>query len=250
MTFLPHPYYLNTDDMAKFIFAIPVSNWTWKPVGVTWHNSGDPDLKKWAAYPEAVRQAWGANLDHYYKFDKGWHSGPHFAGTPEGAFVLCEPRANGVHASCFNSDHFGIETIGDFRTGGDDPLSGRGLLSMQSSANIIAALCIRMGWNPTKVINFHRDCPKDGHPCPGNLVTDGWALSLVYARLAILNGTAPAPPPTVAPPAPLPVPDAPTLAQAAATFQVAVRTFQMLAGLEIDGDIGPLTLTAYERGLR
>ena len=243
MTFLPQPYYLDRDDMVKFILSIPTMGWTWKPVGITWHNTGSPTLKQWDAYPAAVKAAWGANLDHYYKIDEGWHAGPPFAGTPDNSFVLCEPRASGVHASCFNSDHFGVETVGDFRTGSDDPLSGRGLASMQSSANIIAALCKRMGWEPAKVINFHRDCPRDGHPCPGNLVTNSWAINLVEVRLTQLNG------PT-APPAPLYVPPVPTTSAAAAALCEAVKTFQLNVGLVVDGDLGPLTLTAYERGLR
>jgi hypothetical protein len=242
MTFLPHPYYLNTDDMAKFILAIPTTGWTWKPIGITWHHPGGPPLTQGDAYPSAVKSAWGANLDHYYKVDEGWHAGPHFAGTPDNAFVLSEPRANGVHASCFNADHFGVETVGDFRTGSDNPLTTRGFASMQSSANIIAALCKRMGWEPHRVINFHRDCPKDGHPCPGNLVTDDWAISLVEARLDVLNAK-------IGPPAPLPVPATPGAA-ASKALQEAVMTFQQAAGLVVDGDFGPLTLTAYERGLR
>ena len=253
MTYLPQPFYLDRDDMVKFILAIPTMGWTWKPVGITWHSvtRGSPNLKQWAAYPQAVKAAWGANLDHYYKTDEGWHAGPHFAGTPDESFVLCEPRANGVHASCFNSDHFGIETVGDFRTGGDDPLSGPGLASMQSSANIIAALCKRMGWEPAKVINFHRDCPRDGHACPGNLVSNTWAIGLVESQLAYLNCSWNYPPsPTVAPPAPPYVPPMPTTAAAAVALKRAVEAFQQAAGLEVDGDLGPITLTAYERGLR
>src|ERR1700722_16701618 len=97
MTYLPHPYYLNADDMAKFILAIPTTGWTWKPVGVTWHNTGVPTLKQWDAYPPAVKAGWGANLDHYYKFNEGWHAGPHACGTPDEGIVLGEFRANGVH---------------------------------------------------------------------------------------------------------------------------------------------------------
>ena len=193
MTYLPRAIYLDLDDMAKFILAIPTTGWSWRPVGITWHNTGVPTLAQWNAYPQGVKDAWGDNLDHYYRVDEGWHAGPHACGTPDMGIVLGEFRDNGVHASCFNSDHWGVETVGDFRTGSDDPLTGRGLLSMQSSANIIAALCKRMGWEPAKVINFHRMCTADHHACPGDLVTDAWALSLVETRLAVLNGAAPAP---------------------------------------------------------
>jgi hypothetical protein len=193
MTFLPHAPYLDADEMAKFILAIPETGWTWSPVGVTWHNTASPSLAQWDGWPEAVREAWGDNYDHYCKIDQRWHSGPHFCATPDKSFVLCEPRADGVHASCFNRDHFGVETVGDFRAGADDPLSGRGLAAMQSAANIVAALCLRMGWDPEKAINFHRDCLQDHHPCPGALVTNEWAIGLVKARMVMeLSRPAPA----------------------------------------------------------
>ena len=186
MTYLPRAIYLDLDDMAKYILAIPATGWSWKPVGVTWHNTGVPTLKQWDNWPKPVCDAWGDNLDHYYKYEERWHAGPHACGTPDKGIVLGDFRANGVHASCFNSDHFGVETVGDFRKGSDDPLSGRGLLSMQSSANIIAALCLRMGWSVMK-INFHRECTRDHHACPGDLVTDEWAIGLVKARMGVLK---------------------------------------------------------------
>jgi N-acetylmuramoyl-L-alanine amidase len=187
VSFLPKPYYLDRDDMVKFVLGIPRTGWTWEPVGITWHNTAAPSLKQWDAYPEAVKEAWGSNYDHYCKFDQRWHSGPHFCATPDNSFVLCEPRADGIHSTCFNSTHFGVETVGDFRHGADDPLSGRGLASMQNAALIIAALCKRMGWAPTRVVNFHRECTRDHHACPGDLVTDDWALRLVVANLTALN---------------------------------------------------------------
>jgi hypothetical protein len=189
--FLPRAYYLDLGEMAKFILAIPKTGWAWNPVGVTWHNTAAPSLAQWDAYPDAVKAAWGDNYDHYCRFDQGWHSGPHFCGTPDKSFVLCEPRADGVHCRCNNETHFGVETVGDFRSGGDDPLSGRGLASMRASANIIAALCKRMGWAPRDVITFHRDCPRDHHPCPGDRVKDDWAIGLVETALVALGGNAP-----------------------------------------------------------
>jgi hypothetical protein len=236
MTYLPRTLYLNPDDMVKYIMDIPATGWTWKPVGVTWHNTGAPTLKEWNNYSTAVKLAWGDNLDHYYKYNERWHAGPHACGTPDYGIVLGDFRANGVHASCFNSDHFGIETVGDFRTGSDDPATGRGLASMQSTANIIAALCKRFGWEPAKVINFHRMCTADGHPCPGNLVASSWATGLVEARLSALNGSSspPTQPPPVSPEA-----------QAAAALKLAIEAFQKAAGIPVDGDPGPETRAAY-----
>lgn len=187
MTFLPKPYYLGAGDMAKFILSIPATGWTWEPIGITWHNTAAPSLKQWDAYPEPVKEAWGSNYDHYCRFDQRWHSGPHFCATPDKSFVLCEPRADGIHSTCFNRTHFGVETVGDFRLGVDDPTIGHGLFSMTNAANIIAALCKRMGWIPEKVVNFHRVCTRDHHPCPGDLVKSDWAINLVNERLDVLN---------------------------------------------------------------
>ena len=172
--------------MAKYILSIPTTGWTWKPVGVTWHNTGIPTLVEWLKWPLPVRQTWGDNLNHYYKYNERWHAGPHACGTPDSGIILGDFRANGIHSTCFNSDHFGIETVGDFRKGGDDPMCPAGLASMQSSANIIAALCLRMSWSVMK-INFHRECTRDKHACPGDLVTDDWAIGLVKARMDILK---------------------------------------------------------------
>ncbi len=217
-------------------------------------------------YSEPVRNAWGDNYDHYCKFDEGWHAGPHAVGAPDRSIVLGEFRADGVHASCWNHDHFGIETVGDFRHGSDDPLAGRGLLSMQGSANIIAALCKRMGWEPHKVINFHRGCKRDGHACPGDLVTDAWAIGLVEKRLAELGGqSAPAAAPQ--PSAPTPVSfdlsnvDGLQRALVALGAHIAVdgdygaqtvsaiMTFQKEHGLSVDAVAGPMTKVAIVKAL-
>ena len=76
MTYLPRAIYLDLDDMAKFILAIPTTGWSWRPVGITWHNTGVPTLAQWNAYPQGVKDAWGDNLDHYYRVDEGWHAVP------------------------------------------------------------------------------------------------------------------------------------------------------------------------------
>lgn len=271
MTYLPRAIYLNDNDMVQYITeTIPVTGWTWKPVGITWHNTGIPTLKQWDAYPAPVKAAWGDNLEHYYKFNEHWHAGPHFCGTPDGGIALGEMRADGVHASCYNSDHYGIETIGDFRHGSDDPTSPRGLASMRSSANIIAALCQRLRWDPTKVINFHRSCARDGHPCPGDLVSDAWAIGLVVVRLAQLQGRiTPAPtqpsPPTPVMPVAGPI-DLGTTAGVQRALQAlgypvqvdgqlgpntrgAISAFQKMTGCTVDGVFGPQTRAKLQDAL-
>src|SRR5208282_216456 len=239
--FLPRTLYLDLDEMAKWILAIPTTGWSWSPKEVMWHNTGAPTLYQWDhQYSQTVRDCWGDNYDHYCTINQGWHSGPHFCGAPDKSIVLCEPRANGVHCRCANEIAFGVETVGDFRTGSDDPLTGRGLLSMQASANIIAALCMRMKWDPTaKYITFHRTCIQDHHACPGNLVTDAWAIGLVSTRFATLRGL-PTPPPL--PPArPVEAIDLTTVAG----VQMAMNRLQIASPqLVVDGKLGKLTNAA------
>jgi hypothetical protein len=240
MTFFPRAYYLDNADMATFILQTPKVGWTWKPVGITWHNTAIPNLAQWDAYPSAVRAAWGDNYDHMRKFSSGWHSGPHFCGAPDKSFALCDIRADGIHSTCFNRTHIGVETVGDFHSGsgGEDPHSGRGLASMTASANIIAAICKLMNWEPRKVINFHRQCTADHHACPGDLVTDEWAFQLVETRLAELNAGAP--------PADAPKPSDPIDLSTYAGVQRALNALGAKPPLDVDNEPGSLTEAAVE----
>lgn len=225
MSFLSPVLRFERDAMAAFILAIPKTGFkanpntgaVWAPKGVVWHNTALPDLKIWASYSEAQKEAWGNNYDLFCKTTQRWHSGPHFLGTPEAwSMALCDPLADGVHDSCRNANYFGVETVGNFEVGADDPHSGAGLAAMQAAANIIAALCVRFAWDPHVAIDFHRNCKADGHPCPGSLVTDTFAIGLVEARIAEIKGDAQHAPAiaAIAPSAPAPLanllPGAPT----------------------------------------
>lgn len=198
MAYLVKAEYLTDDQIVADILAIPKIGFKpnpntgriWAPIGVTWHNTGNPGLGLWNGYPEATKSEWGDNLNRYYK-SMGWHSGPHACGTPSGyAIKLCDWLADGIHATCYNEDHFGVETVLNAATGGDDPTTGAGLAAMKSTANIIAALCIRFGWQPLTAVNFHRECSADHHSCPGNLVSNEFALGLVDARIAEIRSEA------------------------------------------------------------
>jgi len=219
MSFLNPVLRLDRDAMVAYILAIPTTGFrpnpndgvVWAPKGVVWHNTGSPSLGLWDSWPETTRENYINGLNAYYR-KMGWHSGPHAMGTPETwSAVLCDLQADGVHDSCRNADHFGVETVLNAVPGGDDPTTGRGLLAMQASANIIAALCIRFGFDPKTAIDFHRTCTNDHHACPGVLVTNEFAIRLVEARMEEIKSAAPASAAVVAaqPPAPQPAPVAP-----------------------------------------
>ena len=185
MTFLTPPLVEPPLAMAKTILGLS-NHLSWSPHCITWHNTGVPSLGLWDR-PGYPRQNWIAGLNAYYR-NMGWHSGPHFCGTPDSAIMFCDPLADGVHCSCENHIAFGVETIGNFTPGGDDPRSPRGLASMTSSATIIAALCLRFGWSvDASHIHFHRQCTNDHHACPGSLVTDTWAILLITQQMEIIK---------------------------------------------------------------
>jgi len=191
MAYLERAQRYTADGMVAYILNLPKTGFkanpssgvVWNPVGVVMHNTAGPDLKQWAAYSQAQREHWGDNLNAYYR-GMGWHSGPHFAATPEAwSYVLCDPMADGIHDSCRNKNYFGVETMGDFAVGKDDVESPAARQSIGSAINIIAALCVRFSFDPDKAIDFHRNCRRDGHPCPGAQVTDQFVLGAVKRRI-------------------------------------------------------------------
>lgn len=259
MTFLPKALHFERDAMVSYVLSIletgfkanPNTGAVWAPKGVVWHNTALPNLKIWASYSEAQKEAWGDNYDLFCKTMQRWHSGPHAMGTPEAwSLILCDLQADGVHDSCRNRDYFGVETVGDFAEGADDPLSGPGLAAMEASANIIAALCVRFNFDPHSQIDFHRNCKADNHACPGARVTDAWAIGLVVARIAEIKGmkmteAAPQPLPNNLPAAATPqaytleLTPWPTMEEDPSFFSLAARIFNQWKAL---GVINPFAL--------
>lgn len=202
MAFLAKPLLLTQDEMVKYILAIPTTGFKvapagttyagtlWNPKGCVWHNTGSPSLGMWNAWSDTTRHNYLNGLDSYYQ-RMGWHSGPHGMGTPEVySAILCDMQADGVHDTCRNKDWYGFETVLNAVPGGDDPLTGRGLSSMKSTANMIAATCIRFKFDPRIAIDFHRNCTNDHHGCPGILVTNAFAIGLVEARMTEIQSAA------------------------------------------------------------
>ena len=258
MTYLAKAEYLTDDQVAADILAIPSTGFkpnpntgrVWNPKGVTWHNAGNPGVGLWNKYSAAQKAAWGDNLNAGYK-RMGWHSGPHGCGTPSGyAIKLCDWQADGIHASCFNEDHFGFETIGNFCTGGDDPTTGDGLAAMKSTANMIAAICVRFKWDPREIVNFHRECAEDHHACPGNLVSNEFAWGLIEARMSEIIGSA-AHAPALAAIAKVPTAPAPAFVIPAwppASNSMWARAAEIVNALRAKGAENPLIIAALANG--
>ena len=162
------PTAYSQDAWLAHVVAIKPSDMTWKPIGVTLHNTGAPTLGQWAESGPA-HDARLRNLQKYYESNLGWHHGPHafISRTRINGFSpLSEP---GVHSTCFNRDHFGIEMVGDYEPGGDAFASGDGALVRNNAIWALAVLHKKFGFDPER-LTFHRDCPRDRHACPGSQV--------------------------------------------------------------------------------
>lgn len=156
-----------TYDHAGFAAHVAALHWTtWKPQGVTLHNTGAPSLVQWAESGAAHEQRM-ANLLHYYQDQLGWHAGPHLFVSRAHVSGFSDPLQPGVHASCFNRTHLGVEMAGDFATEAFD--SGDGALVRDTAVFALATLLRKLGLGISSV-NFHRDCARDHHACPGKHV--------------------------------------------------------------------------------
>lgn len=191
MTYLTKALRFERDAMVAKIMA---TSPRWSPKFVVLHNTAAPSLANWLAYSQGQKESWGDNLNSYYRH-MGWHSGPHLAATPEiWSYQLCDLDEDGVHASCFNSVAYGIEMVGDFRSGSDDPTKGPGLGVVESAINMLAALHLRFNWNPSdyvygvKGLHFHCECKRDDHACPGALISKPDIITRVLARMSEIKG--------------------------------------------------------------
>jgi hypothetical protein len=271
MSYLNPPKHYTAPEFKAYVDSL---SWDkgWRPAFPTLHNTGVPSLKQWLAYGPTVEERWGANLNRYYA-GLGWHAGPHLVCCPDYIWVLCDPEADGVSVSCWNRLTFGIEMVGNFEVGGDDPTTGEGAKVINNAVLALAALSAKLGWSIGTIVkgvgglHFHRECARDGHPCPGNLVSKPDILSRVIVQIANFNIGQPA---TPAAPTPPPAPPAPVVGTPAwiqwrlnqlgahpplvvdgdlgPASRAAIESFQMSHRLDVDGIVGPATLAELEEG--
>lgn len=185
--FDPTPY--TREQWAAHVAATDFSGWSKvyqahgrKLVGITLHNTYSPTLKQWVEAGPA-HDARLRNLEQFYE-TKGWHAGPHaFVSRSHinGFSKLNEP---GVHSTCFNKDHLGIEMAGDFATEPFD--TGDGAMVRDMAVFALAVLFKKLGLDPAKDLTFHRDCPQDHHACPGKFVSKPDVIARVQAQMKTL----------------------------------------------------------------
>lgn len=190
----------NFDTAEQFAARVAGLDWSpnqWRPVAITIHNTSAPTVAQWVE-GGAAHDARIVNLESFYEKEKRWHAGPHFFVSRSHVSGFSDPLMPGVHASCFNRTHLGIELVGDFDT--EDPNAPGSDAAKVFSMGIgaAAALCLRLGLSPSTAINFHQDCKVDNHACPGKLFRRSLFCLLVANRM---QGMAPLPVPTPPPPA-------------------------------------------------
>ena len=146
----------------------------WRPIGVVWHNTAEPTLKRWHEVP---RRNWMVNLEAYYK-SLGWSGGPHlFIDDGVDGIGLFNPlNARGTHSPSFNAQWIGIEHVGDYAKEDDD--AGPGLRVKLNGIAATAILCARLGIDPTTHIKLHKEDPRTDHDCPGKDMAEDKAKSI------------------------------------------------------------------------
>ena len=128
------------------------------------------------------------------------NSGPHLVCCPDYIWILCDLEQDGVSVSCWNHLTIGIEMVGDYSDGADDPNSGDGARVIANGVSATAILANKLKWDLTKDVmgvsglHFHRECLHDHHACPGNRVNKTAINQRILSAMTVLAGqTSPVP---------------------------------------------------------
>lgn len=156
-----------------------------KPIGLTLHNTWRPLIADWTETdPGRLNTLNG--LKSYYE-GMGWHAGPHGFISRDFINGFSPLTAWGIHSTCFNKTHLGLEMVGDYEAGGEAFDSGSGAMVCDNAVFAIAALMNKLGLNPEKDLVFHRDCTADHHACPGSSVNKGDIEARIRAMMTTLS---------------------------------------------------------------
>ena len=160
-------------------------------VGLTYHHSWRPLPAQWrgSLTMNALKQ------DYMTREDGTWDSGPHLfvaSGSPDpnndGFWIGTPLSRSGIHAGKCNSDHIGIEIIGDYDY---EPWQGR-VRDWAYGVGII--ILNKLGKSPNKTsVTGHREC-LNNKSCPGNAINMDVVRAELSARMALPAGTFPVSP--------------------------------------------------------
>lgn len=139
--------------------------WTaWRPSFVVVHNTASPSL---AQRPKGLSRKHIANLEAYYRDEKGWKAGPHLFVDDHRIWVFTPLTVSGTHSPSWNKMALGVEMLGDYET--ESFTSGRGLRVRDNTIAALTTLCAIVGLQP-ETIRIHREDPLTTHACPGKNV--------------------------------------------------------------------------------
>lgn len=162
----------------------------WKPSVVVWHNTAAPTGAQWQA-TEAADKAKGLtpgitrikNLENYFRYDRGWPSGPHWFVCALGWWAFTPTNKKGTHSPSWNGSGIGIEMVADFDREQDN--SGYGLKVRQNTVALTAILCETLGikaeagdvvskkpFRTSGAIFLHKQDPLTTHDCPGRYIAE------------------------------------------------------------------------------
>jgi hypothetical protein len=257
-TFLTPPIHYAIAEFRTHLAGLALGEW--RPSFPTLHNTGVPSLAQWLVMGATPQERWGGNLNRYYQ-GLGWHAGPHLVVCPDYVWVLCDLTKSGISVSCWNSETFGVEMVGNYEVGCDDFASGDGAKVRDNAAAALAALNEKFMWGDlgeiaigARGLHFHHDCARDHHACPGSKVTKLDMLARIKRCEAEFAG---APIPLASPPIVLstaPVRDIiPAKIMSVDDIQAALNRLGAKPPLAIDGRYGDQThrcVEDFQRGHR
>lgn len=202
-----HPIDTKAYSQSDWYAHVMATEWTAfspqhsRPSGITLHNTAGPTLAEWSETdPMRLNRLHG--LKSFYEA-MGWHGGPHaFIGrTAINGFTPIQYW--GVHCSCVNESHIGLEMVGDYAPGAENFGQGDGALVRNNAVFAVAALMLKLNLAPESDLMFHRECTNDHHACPGAQVDKIDIIARVRMKMNELKSGPPTPAPS--PPAPQPV---------------------------------------------
>ena len=159
------------DSFGEYLKTLKRPDWV---KGVCLHHTASPSL---AQRPKGWTIQHIENMREFYK-GMGWKSGPHLYTDEDQVFGMTPLTETGVHAVSFNRSTIGIEALGFYSKGQEDPKSDRGLYVWLNTARITRLL---LDWLVLpineKTVLFHRDDPKTSKDCPGSQVSKDWIIS-------------------------------------------------------------------------
>lgn len=173
------------DSFAEYLKTIKPPTWA---KAVCLHHTAEPSL---AQRPQGFKIQHIENMRDFYK-GMGWRSGPHLYTDEDQIFGMTPLTETGVHAVSFNRTAIGIEALGYYSKGGENPFSGRGLQVWQNTTWVTAQLLkwLNLPVND-KTVLFHRDDPRTSKDCPGSQISKDWVIQMIKgdnANTPIISG--------------------------------------------------------------